>query len=158
MIPGSVGETSTIAIMLGAGLLLFTGIASWRIMLSAVLGGVVMGVIFNLVAPFAISPEQQAFMAVPFWQQLVMGGFAFGVVYMATDPVSGSQTETGKYYYGFLIGFLSIMIRVFNPAYPEGVMLAILFMNTMAPLIDHYVVQANIKKREARLALKTVSA
>ena len=158
MIPGSVGETSTIAIMLGAGLLLFTGIASWRIMLSAVLGGVVMGVIFNLVAPFAISPDQQAFMAVPFWQQLVMGGFAFGVVYMATDPVSGSQTETGKYYYGFLIGFLSIMIRVFNPAYPEGVMLAILFMNTMAPLIDHYVVQANIKKREARLALKTVSA
>ena len=155
IIPGSVGETSVIAIMLGAGLLLFTGIASWRIMLSAVLGGVVMGLIFNAVAPLALSAEQQAFMAVPFWQQLVMGGFAFGVVYMATDPVSGSQTETGKYVYGFLIGFLSIMIRVFNPAYPEGVMLAILFMNTMAPLVDHYVIQANIKKREQRLALKT---
>ena len=155
VIPGSVGETSVIAIMLGAGLLLFTGIASWRIMLSAVLGGVVMGLIFNAVAPLALSAEQQAFMAVPFWQQLVMGGFAFGVVYMATDPVSGSQTETGKYVYGFLIGFLSIMIRVFNPAYPEGVMLAILFMNTMAPLVDHYVIQANIKKREQRLALKT---
>jgi len=97
-------------------------------------------------------------MAVPFWQQLVMGGFAFGVVYMATDPVSGSQTDTGKYVYGFLIGFLSIMIRVFNPAYPEGVMLAILFMNTMAPLVDHYVIQANIKKREQRLALKTATA
>ena len=158
IIPGSVGETSVIAIMLGAGLLLFTGIASWRIMLSAVVGGVVMGLIFNAVAPFALSAEQQAFMAVPFWQQLVMGGFAFGVVYMATDPVSGSQTDTGKYVYGFLIGFLSIMIRVFNPAYPEGVMLAILFMNTMAPLVDHYVIQANIKKREQRLALKTATA
>ena len=155
IIPGSIGETSVIAIMLGAGLLLFTGIASWRIMLSAVVGGVVMGLIFNAIAPLALSAEQQAFMAVPFWQQLVMGGFAFGVVYMATDPVSGSQTETGKYVYGFLIGFLSIMIRVFNPAYPEGVMLAILFMNTMAPLVDHYVIQANIKKREQRLALKT---
>ncbi len=158
IIPGSVGETSVIAIMLGAGLLLFTGIASWRIMLSAVVGGVVMGLIFNAVAPFALSAEQEAFMAVPFWQQLVMGGFAFGVVYMATDPVSGSQTDTGKYVYGFLIGFLSIMIRVFNPAYPEGVMLAILFMNTMAPLVDHYVIQANIKKREQRLALKTATA
>ncbi len=97
-------------------------------------------------------------MAVPFWQQLIFGGFAFGVVFMATDPVSGSQTETGKWIYGFLIGFLAIMIRVFNPAYPEGVMLAILFMNTMAPLIDHYVVEANIKKRQKRLALKTASA
>ncbi|MCG8372288.1 MAG: NADH:ubiquinone reductase (Na(+)-transporting) subunit B [Balneolales bacterium] len=157
-IPGSIGETSVLLIILGAGLLIFTGIGSWRIMLSAVIGGAVMGLIFNAVAPFALSPEQQAFMAVPFWHQLILGGFAFGVVYMATDPVSGSQTETGKYIYGFFIGFLSIMIRVFNPAYPEGVMLAILFMNTMAPLIDHYVIQANIKKRQQRLALKTAGA
>lgn len=158
MIPGSVGETSTLAIILGAGLLLFTGIASWRIIVSAVIGGAAMGIIFNLVAPYAISPEQQAFMGVPFWQQLIFGGFAFGVVFMATDPVSGSQTERGKWFYGFLIGFFAIMIRVFNPAYPEGIMLAILFMNTMAPLIDHYVVQANVKKRQKRLALKTAGA
>ncbi|MEQ9264081.1 MAG: NADH:ubiquinone reductase (Na(+)-transporting) subunit B [Balneolaceae bacterium] len=158
IIPGSIGETSVIAIMLGAGLLIFTGIGSWKIMLSAVLGGATMGIIFNLVAPYALSPEQQAFMAIPFWQHLIIGGFAFGVVYMATDPVSGSQTEQGKWYYGFLIGFLGVMIRVFNPAYPEGIMLAILFMNTMAPLIDHYVVQANVKRRQKRLALKTAEA
>lgn len=158
IIPGSIGETSVIAIMLGAGLLIFTGIGSWKIMLSAVLGGATMGLIFNLVAPYAISPEQQAFMALPFWEHLIIGGFAFGVVYMATDPVSGSQTERGKWYYGFLIGFLGVMIRVFNPAYPEGIMLAILFMNTMAPLVDHYVVQANIKRRQKRLALKTAEA
>lgn len=158
MIPGSVGETSVIAIILGAGLLIFTGIGSWKIMISALVGGATMGLIFNAVAPFALSPEQQAFMAVPFWQQLIYGGFAFGIVYMATDPVSGSQTERGKWIYGFLIGFLGVMIRVFNPAYPEGIMLAILFMNTMAPLVDHYVVQANVKKRLKRLALKTVGA
>ncbi len=157
-IPGSIGETSTLLVIMGAGLLIFTGIGSWRIMLSAVIGGTVMGLIFNIFAQFAISPEQQAFMAVPFWQQMLYGGFAFGVVFMATDPVSGSQTEKGKYYYGFFIGFFAIMIRVFNPAYPEGIMLAILFMNTMAPLIDHYVIQANIKKRQKRLALKTAGA
>lgn len=157
-IPGSVGETSVLLILLGAGLLIFTGIGSWKIMFSAVIGGAVMGLIFNTFAPYALSPEQQAFMAVPFWQQLMLGGFAFGVVYMATDPVSGSQTDTGKWIYGFFIGFLAIMIRVFNPAYPEGVMLAILFMNTMAPLIDHYVIQANIKKRKKRAALKTAGA
>lgn len=157
-IPGSIGETSAIAILLGAGLLIFTGIGSWKIMLSALAGGAVMGLIFNAVAPYALTETQQAFMAVPFWQQLIFGGFLFGIVYMATDPVSGSQTETGKWWYGFLIGFLAIMIRVFNPAYPEGVMLAILFMNTMAPLIDHYVVEANVKKRQKRLALKTVTA
>lgn len=158
LIPGSVGETSTLLILAGAGLLIFTGIGSWKIMLSGVIGGATMGIIFNMVAPYALSPEQQAFMAVPFWQQLIFGGFAFGIVFMATDPVSGSQTEKGKWVYGFLIGFFAIMIRVFNPAYPEGIMLAILFMNTMAPLIDHYVVEANIKKRQKRMELKTAGA
>lgn len=153
-IPGSVGETSVIAILLGAALLLITGVGSWRIMLSAVLGGAAMGVLFNLIAPHAISPEQQAFMAIPFYEQLILGGFAFGVVFMATDPVTASQTDKGKYIYGFFIGFLAIMIRVFNPAYPEGMMLAILFMNLMAPLIDHYVIQANINRRNRRLAVK----
>ncbi len=153
-IPGSVGETSVIAILLGAGLLIFTGIGSWRIMVSAVAGGAVMGLIFNAVAPYALTDAQQAFMAVPFWHQLIVGGFAFGIVFMATDPVTGAQTNTGKWIYGFLIGLLAIMIRIFNPAYPEGVMLAILFMNTMAPLVDHYVVQANIKRRKKRISQK----
>ncbi|WP_103664221.1 NADH:ubiquinone reductase (Na(+)-transporting) subunit B [Gracilimonas amylolytica] len=153
-IPGSVGETSVIMILIGAGLLIFTGIGSWRIMLSALAGGAAMGLIFNAVAPYAITEVQQQFMAVPFWEQLIVGGFAFGIVFMATDPVTGARTNTGKWIYGFLIGFLAIMIRVFNPAYPEGVMLAILFMNTMAPLVDHYVLQANIKRRQKR-TLKT---
>ncbi len=153
-IPGSVGETSVIMILIGAGLLIFTGIGSWRIMLSALAGGATMGLIFNAVAPYAITEVQQQFMAVPFWEQLIVGGFAFGIVFMATDPVTGARTNTGKWIYGFLIGFLAIMIRVFNPAYPEGVMLAILFMNTMAPLVDHYVLQANIKRRQKR-TLKT---
>ncbi len=155
LIPGSIGETSVIAILIGAAILLYTGIGSWRIMFSALLGGIAMGLIFNAVADMAISPEQQAFMAVPYWQHLIMGSFAFGVVFMATDPVTASQTARGKWIYGFLIGFLGIMIRVFNPAYPEGIMMAILFMNVMAPLIDHYVIEANIKKRKKRLALKT---
>lgn len=154
-IPGSIGETSVIAILIGAAMLIISGVGSWRIMLSALAGAITMGLIFNAVAPYAISPEQQSFMAVPFWQQLIMGGFAFGVVFMATDPVSASQTFKGKWIYGFLVGFFAIMIRVFNPAYPEGIMLAILFMNVMAPLIDHYVVQANAKKRLKRLNLKT---
>tara|TARA_R110001592_G_scaffold363155_1_gene680735 strand:- start:8319 stop:9503 length:1185 start_codon:yes stop_codon:yes gene_type:complete len=153
-IPGSIGETSTVAILIGAAVLLFTGIGSWRIMLSGLLGAIAMGLIFNAVAPYAISPEQQSFMAVPFWQQLIMGGFAFGLVFMATDPVSAAQTTRGKWIYGFLVGFFAIMIRVFNPAYPEGIMLAILFMNVMAPLIDHYVVEANINKRKKRLKVK----
>jgi Na+-transporting NADH:ubiquinone oxidoreductase subunit B len=154
-IPGSIGETSVIAILIGAAMLIISGVGSWRIMLSALAGAITMGLIFNAVAPYAISPEQQAFMAVPFWQQLIMGGFAFGIVFMATDPVSASQTFKGKWIYGFLVGFFAIMIRVFNPAYPEGIMLSILFMNVMAPLIDHYVVQANAKKRLKRLNLKT---
>ncbi len=154
MIPGSIGETSTLAILIGAVMLIFTGVGSWRIIVSGMLGGLVMGLLFNAFAEYAISPEQIAFMSVPAWQHLIMGGFAFGIVFMATDPVSASQTLKGKWIYGFLAGFLGIMIRVFNPAYPEGIMLAILFMNVMAPLIDHYVVQGNIKKRKKRLQVK----
>lgn len=142
-IPGSIGETSTLAILIGAGILIFTGIASWKIMLSGVIGGAVMGLILNT---FAVNP----FMEVPFWHHLMLGGFAFGIVFMATDPVTATQTEKGKWIYGFLIGLLAILIRVLNPAYPEGVMLAILFMNVFAPLIDHYIVEANIKKRLKR--------
>ncbi|MBW6481465.1 MAG: NADH:ubiquinone reductase (Na(+)-transporting) subunit B [Vicingaceae bacterium] len=145
-IPGSIGETSTLAIGLGALLLLLTGIASWRIMLSTFVGGYVMAMLFNL---WGANP----FMELTPLHQLVIGGFAFGAVFMATDPVTGSQTNTGKYIYGFFIGFFAIMIRVFNPAYPEGVMLAILFMNIMAPLIDHYVVSANIKRRLKRVSV-----
>ena len=142
-IPGSVGETSTFAILLGAVLLIVTGIGSWKIMVSTVTGGLVMGIILNL---FAVNP----YMGLPFWQHLIIGGFAFGAIFMATDPVSGAQTEKGKWVYGFLIGLLAILIRVINPAYPEGMMLAILLMNTFAPLIDHYVVRANIKRRLKR--------
>lgn len=150
VIPGSIGETSTLAILIGAIVLIAAGIGSWRIMVSGVLGAIVMGLIFNAVAPHAISPEQVKFMAIPFYYHLVFGGFAFGIVFMATDPVSAAQTERGKWIYGFLTGMLCIVIRVFNPAYPEGVMLAILFMNVMAPLIDHYVIQSNISKRLKR--------
>ena len=145
-IPGSVGETSTIAILIGAIILIYTGVGSWKIIVSGTIGGLFMGLLLNL---FAVN----AFMEVPFWHHLLLGGFAFGIVFMATDPVTATQTETGKWIYGFLVGVLAILIRVLNPAYPEGVMLAILFMNVFAPLIDHYVVQANIKKR-----LKRVSA
>ena len=142
-IPGSIGETSTLAILIGAVILIFTGVGSWRIILSTFAGGAVMGLILNI---FAVNP----FMALPFWQHLMVGGFAFGAVYMATDPVSATQTNRGKWIYGFLVGILSILIRVLNPAYPEGVMLAILLMNVFAPLIDHYVVEANISKRMKR--------
>ena len=156
LVPGSIGETSTLAILIGAIYLIATGVGSWKIMLSAVFGALTMGIIFNGVADLMISPEQQSYLAVPFYYHLVFGGFAFGAVFMATDPVSAAHTETGKWIYGFLVGFFSIMIRVFNPAYPEGVMLAILFMNVMAPLIDHYVVNANIQKRLKRV--QTVQA
>lgn len=148
-IPGSIGETSTLAILIGAGILLWTGIASWRIILMGIVGGATMGFIFNTVGT-SFFPDN-AFFTVPWWQQLVMGGFMFGVVFMATDPVTASQTTKGKLIYGFLIGLLAILIRVVNPAYPEGIMMAILFMNVMAPTIDHYVVQANINKRLKRL-------
>jgi len=144
-IPGSIGETSTLAILLGAALLLITGIASWRIMLSVFAGRAFMGIVCNLTG---FNP----YMELPFWYHFVMGGFAFGAVFMTTDPVSASQTNTGKFIYGFLVGVMAVLIRVFNPAYPEGMMLAILFMNTMAPLVDHYVVEANIKRRLRRVA------
>ncbi|MBL4642357.1 MAG: NADH:ubiquinone reductase (Na(+)-transporting) subunit B [Flavobacteriaceae bacterium] len=156
-IPGSVGETSTLLIILGALFLVFTKIGSWRIMLSGVLGALAMGLIFNAIADAGIIGESSKFYALmntPFWHHLIIGGFAFGVVFMATDPVTASQTNKGKWIYGFLIGFLSILIRVFNPAYPEGVMLAILLMNVFAPTIDHYVVQGNVKKRLKRLKAK----
>ena len=147
LIPGSVGETSVLAILIGAAILLITGIGSWRIMLSAVIGGGAMGLIFNAFGANGL-------MQFDWWQHMLVGGFAFGVVFMATDPVTAAQTNKGKWIYGFLIGFMAIMIRVFNPAYPEGIMLAILFMNVMAPLIDHYVVEGNIKKRLKRLNVK----
>ncbi|WP_027067961.1 NADH:ubiquinone reductase (Na(+)-transporting) subunit B [Maribacter sp. Hel_I_7] len=158
-IPGSVGETSAFLILLGGLFLIFTKIASWRIMLSAVIGSLVMGLIFNQVVDFGWVGESSKFyglMSFDFWKHLIVGGLAFGIVYMATDPVTGSQTNKGKWYYGFFIGFISVMIRVFNPAYPEGVFLAILLMNVFAPTIDHYVVRGNIKRRMNRLKNATI--
>lgn len=143
-IPGSVGETSTIACLIGAALLLYTGIGSWRIMSSVFVGGFIMALLFNF---FGLNTLMQ----ITPLHHLTLGGFAFGAIFMATDPVSATQTNTGKYIYGFLIGMLAILFRVFNPAYPEGMMLAVLFMNVMAPLIDHYVVAANIKRRLKRV-------
>ena len=143
-IPGSIGETSTITCLMGAAILIYTGIGSWRIMLSVFLGGFAMAALFNV---FGLNTLMQLSPV----HHLVLGGFAFGAIFMATDPVTAAQTTTGKYIYGFLIGLFAILIRVFNPAYPEGMMLAILFMNVMAPLIDHYVVQANIKRRLKRV-------
>ncbi|NJX14510.1 NADH:ubiquinone reductase (Na(+)-transporting) subunit B [Tamlana crocina] len=157
-IPGSVGETSTLLILLGGLFLIFTKIGSWRIMLSSVIGALVMGLIFNAVVSSGWIAESSKFyglMSTEFWHHLLIGGFAFGTVFMATDPVTASQTNKGKWIYGFLVGFISILIRVFNPAYPEGVMLAILLMNVFAPTIDHYVVQGNVKKRMKRLKVKT---
>lgn len=144
IIPGSVGETSTLACLIGATVLLFTGIGSWRIMASVFAGGFLMALVFNFF-------ELNTLMQISPLHHLTLGGFAFGAVFMATDPVSATQTNAGKYIYGFLIGLLAILFRVFNPAYPEGMMLAILFMNVMAPLIDHYVIEANIKRRLKRI-------
>ncbi|HLV92943.1 MAG TPA: NADH:ubiquinone reductase (Na(+)-transporting) subunit B [Aequorivita sp.] len=157
-IPGSVGETSTFLILLGGLFLIFTKIGSWRIMLSSVIGALTMGFIFNAVVNAGWIQSTSSFYSLmnePFWHHLLFGGIAFGIVYMATDPVTATQTNKGKWYYGFLIGFISILIRVFNPAYPEGVMLAILLMNVFAPTIDHYVVRGNIKKRMKRIKVKT---
>ncbi|BFP39818.1 NADH:ubiquinone reductase (Na(+)-transporting) subunit B [Flavobacteriaceae bacterium GF1] len=158
-IPGSVGETSAFLILLGGLFLIFSKIASWRIMVSAVVGSLAMGWIFNLIVDFGWIPEYSKFyglMSFEFWKHLIVGGLAFGIVYMATDPVTGSQTNKGKWIYGFLIGFLSVMIRVFNPGYPEGVFLAILLMNVFAPTIDHYVVRGNVNKRLKRLKNATI--
>jgi len=149
-IPGSIGETSKLAILLGAALLLFAGIASWRVMFSMLIGGMSVGILMNVLG-------STPFMQIPFYDHLLIGSFLFGMVFMATDPVTGSQTEKGKWIYGFLIGVLSILFRVLNPAYPEGVMLAILLMNLFAPLIDYYIVQANIKRRIRRAQIATNS-
>ena len=146
--PGSIGETSTIAILIGAVILIWTGVASWKIMLSCVAGALGVGFLINGFA------EPGTFAAVPAYWHLVLGGFAFGAVFMATDPVTSAQTEKGKWIYGFLTGALAVIIRLFNPGYPEGMMLAILLMNTFAPLIDYYVVEGNIKKRIKRATIK----
>ncbi len=143
-IPGSFGETSTLCILLGAALLLYTGIASWRTMLSVFVGGLAMGYLFQAVG----------LTEYPAYYHLLVGGFAFGAVFMATDPVTSAQTNTGKYIVGFMTGALAVLVRVVNPAYPEGMMLAILFMNALAPTVDYFVVEANIKRRKNRV--KTV--
>lgn len=158
-IPGSVGETPTFLILLGGLFLIFSKIASWRIMVSAVIGSLVMGLIFNGVVDQGWIGETSKFyglMSFDFWKHLIVGGLAFGIVYMATDPVTGAQTNRGKWFYGFFIGFISVMIRVFNPAYPEGVFLAILLMNVFAPTIDHYVIRGNVKRRMKRLKNATI--
>ena len=147
-IPGSIGETSVLMILIGAALLLYTRVASWRIMLSGVLGAALMALLFNMWGANEL-------MKFPWWQHLLVGGLAFGIVFMATDPVTAAQTRLGKWIYGFMIGVFAILIRVFNPAYPEGVMLAILLMNVVAPTIDFYVVQSNIKKRMKRFNKQT---
>lgn len=145
-IPGSIAETSTLWVAVGALILILTGVGSWRIIVGGVLGAAVMGLLFNLWGANTL-------MSFSWMNHLVVGGFAFGIVFMATDPVSGAQTNKGKWIYGILVGIFCIMIRVFNPAYPEGVMLAILLMNVFAPTIDHYVVNGNIKKRKKRWAI-----
>ena len=151
IIPGSIGETSTFLILIGALILIFTGIASWRIMLSVFLGGFGLAALFTLIGPY-VAPDH-VYLNLPPYYHMIMGGFAFGAVYMATDPVTASQTNKGKWIYGILIGVVAVLIRVLNPAYPEGMMLAILLMNVFAPLIDHYVVEGNIKKRNKRAKL-----
>ena len=142
-IPGSVGETSVIAILIGAFILIWTGVASWKIMVSSVVGGLAIGYLGYAVGATVL----------PGYYQLVMGGFLFGTVFMATDPVTSAQTECGKWIYGFLVGALAVTVRLWNPGYPEGMMLAILLMNTFAPLIDHYVIEASIKRRAKKVKI-----
>ena len=142
-IPGSVGETSVIAILLGAILLIWTGVASWKIMVSSIVGGLAIGYL-----GYAVGATD-----LPGYYQLVMGGFLFGTVFMATDPVTSAQTECGKWIYGFLVGALAVTVRIWNPGYPEGMMLAILLMNTFAPLIDHYVIEGSIKRRAKKVKI-----
>jgi Na+-transporting NADH:ubiquinone oxidoreductase subunit B len=158
VIPGSIGETSVIMCLIGALILIVSGIGSWRIMIATILGGLSMGLLLNVIGTSVsetstLSAGIRQFMLLPAHWHLVIGGFMFGTVFMATDPVSASQTTTGKYIYGFLIGLFTILIRVFNPAYPEGMMLAILLMNVFAPLIDFYVIQANKNRRLKRATL-----
>ena len=142
-IPGCIGETSTLAILIGAAILLFTGVASWRTMVSVFVGGLAMGYLFQALGVTTY----------PAWWHLIVGGFAFGAVFMATDPVTSAQTDKGKYIVGLMTGALAVLIRVVNPAYPEGMMLSILFMNALAPLVDYYVVEANISRRKKRVKL-----
>lgn len=149
--PGSIGETSTLAILLGAAFLILSGVASWKIITSVFAGGIAIILLFNTFG-------SNAYMAVPFWEQVCLGGFAFGAVFMATDPVTSSRTEKGKWIYGFLVGVIAMLIRVVNPAYPEGMMLAILLMNIFAKLIDYYVVQGNVKMRMKRIKVKSTNA
>lgn len=148
LIPGSIGETSVIAIAIGAVILLWTGVASWKTMLSVFVGGAFMAWVFNVAGPDTNIANM------PWYEHLALGGFCFGAVFMATDPVTSARTETGKYIYGFLIGVMAIIVRVLNPGYPEGMMLAILLMNIFAPLIDYFVVQNNISKRLKRINSK----
>ncbi len=147
LIPGSIGETSKLAILIGACILLFTAVASWKTMFSVFVGGVFTAFLFNLIG------KSPAMLITP-WEHILLGGFAFGAVFMATDPVTSARTETGKYIYGFMVGFFTVLIRVLNPGYPEGMMLSILLMNTFAPLIDYFVVEANIKKRLKRMTIQ----
>ena len=144
LMPGCVGETSVIAIALGALVLLVSGVASWRTMVSVFVGGLAMGLLFNVIGA-------NAYMEVPAYTHLLVGGFAFGAVFMATDPVTSAQTSVGQYIVGFMTGALAVMIRVINPAYPEGMMLSILFMNALAPLVDYFVVERNITRRKNRV-------
>ena len=144
LMPGCVGETSVIAIALGALVLLVSGVASWRTMASVFVGGLAMGLLFNAIGA-------NAYMEVPAYTHLLVGGFAFGAVFMATDPVTSAQTSVGQYIVGFMTGALAVMIRVINPAYPEGMMLSILFMNALAPLVDYFVVERNITRRKNRV-------
>ena len=143
-LPGSVGEVSTFCILIGAAILLYTGVASWRTMVSVFAGGLIMGLIFNMIGGNPLMEMSPVY-------HLLLGGFAFGAVFMATDPVTSSQTNVGKIITGLLIGMLAIMLRVLNPGYPEGMMLAILFVNALSPLVDHYVVQANVSRRKKRI-------
>jgi len=149
-IPGSIGETSALACLIGLAFLLITRVASWRIVAGCILGLVTMGLVFSVFQ----GENRLAFFSLPVYWHMAVGGFAFGSIFMATDPVSSSATDTGRWIYGFLIGVLVVLIRVVNPAYPEGVMLAILFMNVFAPSIDHFVVKKNINRRLARGSAK----
>lgn len=143
--PGSIGEVSTLMLFIGGALIMFFRIASWRIVAGVMVGMIAMSYLFN-----AIGSDTNPLFAMPWWWHMVLGGFAFGMIFMATDPVSASFTDKGKWAYGILIGVMCVLIRVVNPAYPEGMMLAILFANLFAPLFDYLVVQANIKRRKAR--------